>query len=77
MNLRDAQKALQPHGMTMKKTGYGNEHRVNYKGGKESTAYYSDDRDDAYHTAHKMAEERRMKDGGSHDPVYSDKHKNK
>jgi hypothetical protein len=77
MNLKDAQAALRPHGMVMKKTGEGNEHRVNYKGGKEDTAYYSDDRMDAFHTAHKMAEELRMKGQGSHDPIYPSSKKNK
>lgn len=58
MKLRDAQKDLQKHGMVLKKTGYGNEHRVNYKGGKEETAYYSDDLHDAHSTGHHMAREK-------------------
>lgn len=42
-----------PH-VSIKKTGEGNEHRVNYKGGREETAYYSDDYEDAKATAHHM-----------------------
>lgn len=31
--------------------------RVNYKGGREETAYYTTDRDDAFKTASKMLED--------------------
>ena len=78
--LKEAREALRPHGMVIKKTGYGDEHRVNHRKGKEEHAYYSDDRDDAVATGISMAKraaELRMKGEGSHDPVYKDTHKNK
>lgn len=43
-----------PH-VVVKKTGYGNEHRVNYRKGREETAYYTDDREDVHATAHHYA----------------------
>lgn len=43
-----------PH-VAIKKTGYGNEHRVNYKRGREETAYYTDDKEDAHATARHYA----------------------
>lgn len=39
-----------PH-VVVKKTGYGDEHRVNYRGGREETAYYAGDKQDAHDTA--------------------------
>lgn len=42
-------------GVVIKKTGHGTEHRVNFKNGREATAYYTDDKDDAHATAAHMA----------------------
>lgn len=67
--LKEVQDKLRPHGIVVKKTGYGNEHRVNYHKGDERTAYYTDDREDAHATGMKMAE--------SKDPYYKDQKKNK
>lgn len=67
MRFRDAQKELSAVGMSLKKTGYDNEHRVNYKGGKEETAYYTDDIHDAVATGHAMTK----------DPYYLNQQKNK
>lgn len=50
---------------------------------KESEEHYkkwgknTGDRGFHHSNMHKAAEETRMADGGSHDPVYEDKHKNK
>jgi hypothetical protein len=48
-------KDLAEKGIHVKKTGYGTEHRVNYKNGREETAYYASDKDDARDTGHHMA----------------------
>lgn len=53
--LRDAQKKLREHGMVLKKTGYGNEHRVNFHKGREETASYHDDVEDAIGTGMEMS----------------------
>ncbi len=50
--------ALKQIGLTMRATGYGKEVRVNYKGGAEATAYYTDDLEDALGTGKHMARER-------------------
>lgn len=49
-----AQAALRELGLVIKRTDYG-EYRVNYKGGDEGTAYYTDDLDDAVVTGQHMA----------------------
>lgn len=52
--VKTAIKALQQHGVVLKTTEYG-EYRVNFKGGSEDTAYYTDDLDDAVATGLHMA----------------------
>ena len=55
MKLKDAKRILKEIGMSIsKKDG---EYRVNYKGGKESTAYYTDGLDDAVSTGIAMSKE--------------------
>lgn len=45
-------------GLTMRATGCGREVRVNFKGGDEATAYYTDDLSDALGTGQHMARSR-------------------
>jgi hypothetical protein len=53
MTLHDAATLLRAYGMTLKcRDG---EYRVNYRGGSEVTAYYTDDRHDAVMTGVAMA----------------------
>jgi hypothetical protein len=54
-NFTDTKKRLAHHAITVNRTGEGNEHRINYKGGREETAYYTDDHKDAYGTGLAMA----------------------
>jgi len=54
MTLRDAQAHARKMGMVIKTTPEG-EYRVNYKKGKEATAYYATELDDAVATAEDMA----------------------
>lgn len=71
--LKEIQSKLRPHGVVVKKTGYGNEHRVNYRGGREETAHYTDDPNDALGTGLEMAKpEHAMKE---HEHPYWDKKK--
>ena len=53
--------AIRAMGLTVRKTGYGNEIRVAYadlKGDEqEASAYYTDDREDAFYTAVRMVED--------------------
>ncbi len=42
--------ALNARGLTITKKSATDEFRVNYKGGSEGTAYYTNDLEDAYHT---------------------------
>lgn len=51
--LKEAQKTLKAVGMSISKKD--SEYRVNYKGGKESTAYYTDDLSDAVATGKAMS----------------------
>lgn len=56
MTQHDMMQRIRDLGMTVSvKDG---EIRVNYKGGKEETAYYTNDRDDAVVTAQSMARSR-------------------
>lgn len=48
--IRDANAILKPIGVTLKATGYDGELRVNLIGGREATAYYTDDLNDAVQT---------------------------
>lgn len=54
MTLHEAKQRLTQCGCVIKKTGFGNEYRVNMKGGKEETAYYTDDIEDAVATGERM-----------------------
>ena len=60
MTIAEAKKLVSALGMTFKKTECG-EFRVNYKGGRESTAYYAADIQDAIDTAKAMKGERQGK----------------
>lgn len=53
MTLKQAKAELEVLGMTIRKEA--GEYRVNEKGGKEATAYYTDDLDDAVRTGREMA----------------------
>jgi len=55
--LADAKKHLQTLGLTLKHDAGTGEYIVNFKGGKEATAYFTDDLDDAVKTGEKMAQE--------------------
>jgi hypothetical protein len=50
---RNVKTILAAHGMTFRKEECG-EYRVNFKGGTEATAYYTDDLGDAHATALSM-----------------------
>ncbi len=52
---KDAIKILSALGIALKKTEYG-EYRVNYKGGREASAYYTTDLNDAVGTGKNMAQ---------------------
>jgi hypothetical protein len=52
--IAQAKATLNFHGMVLRKTD--GEYRVNFRGGKEATAYYTTDIDDAVATGIKMME---------------------
>jgi hypothetical protein len=58
INFKIAKNLLAPHGLTIRSTG-GGEYRVNFKGGDEETAYYTNDLKDAVDTGIIMAKQRR------------------
>jgi hypothetical protein len=49
MTLSQAKKLARRQGCTIKKDDY-DEYRVNFSGGREATAYYTDDLEDAVNT---------------------------
>ena len=55
MTLTKARKALKPYQIVITRDVDG-EYRVNYRSGREATAYYTNDIDDAYGTGRKIAE---------------------
>jgi hypothetical protein len=55
MTIQQAKQELSKLGISLVKTEYG-EFRVNFKGGSEATAYYTDDLGDAIETAKSMRE---------------------
>lgn len=57
ITLKNAKKELAAYGMVITKRDAG-EYRVNFKGGQESTAYYTDDIDDAVNTGVVMSRTR-------------------
>lgn len=56
VTLKEAIKLMSAKNMTLKKVD--GEYIVNFKGGKEATAYYTDDLDDAVATGIHMSENR-------------------
>jgi hypothetical protein len=56
LTVKEAIKTLSGHGLVIK-SNYG-EFRVNFKGGREETAYYTNDLMDAVHTGLSMARQR-------------------
>lgn len=56
-NVQYVRKALAAHAMVIRRRD--GEYRVNFKGGPESTAYYTDDLADAFRTGLHMATEPR------------------
>lgn len=57
LTLKEAQKQAREIGMTIKKNEY-DEYVVNFRGGKEATAGYQNDLEDALGTARAMAAHR-------------------
>lgn len=57
MRLSEAKRKVRPYGMTISKDPQTGEFRVNFLGGREVTAYYTDDLDDAVETAVAMSGE--------------------
>lgn len=55
-SLAAARNVLGPLGLEIKLSSEWGEFRVNFKGGREATAYYTDDLDDAVATGRAMAE---------------------
>lgn len=58
MTRKEAETILRDQGMVITVSADGNEYRVNYPRGKEATAYYTNDLDDAVSTGVAMAQER-------------------
>jgi len=56
--IKAAQAMLRAIGISMRRTGCGPELRVNFRCGREETAYYTDDADDAVSTGQAMAKHR-------------------
>jgi len=54
MTVKEAIEILKEHSLVIKKTDYG-DFRVNFKGGKEATAYYTNDLMDAVNTGVSMS----------------------
>lgn len=65
MTIREAQAELRPLGIVLTKDVASGEYRVNYRGGEEATAYYTDDKVDALHTGREMARLPRCADCGA------------
>lgn len=61
MTFKEAQKWAQSKGLVLTKDADSGEYRVNFKGGKEATAYYTDDLPDAVGTGEAMCKERNKK----------------
>lgn len=54
--LRQAADQLKPYGMRIRSLPATREYRVNFAGGREATAYYATEIDDAVNTGKRMAE---------------------
>jgi hypothetical protein len=57
MTLQEAKSIARHLGLTLRKMRSGN-YRVNFRNGNETTAYYTDDLEDAVNTAVEMARKR-------------------
>lgn len=55
MNMKEAREKLTPIGVGISFNKDDDEYRVNFKGGREATAYYTNDLDDAVGTGIDMA----------------------
>jgi hypothetical protein len=60
MTLKEAKALLRPLGITLRSDMESGEYRVNFSGGKEATAYYTPDLDDALNSGRAMAEQARQ-----------------
>ncbi len=58
MRLKTAKDTLRPFGIIINSRPNTGEYRVNFANGREATAYYTDDIEDAVETGKRMAEER-------------------
>jgi hypothetical protein len=63
MNVKEAMAEVRKLGMVLSRTEHG-EFRVNFKGGSEDTAYYTDDLGDAVGTAKAMKKRRQPEENG-------------
>jgi hypothetical protein len=59
MTLQEAKSIVRHLGLTLRKVRCG-EYRVNFRDGNETTAYYTDDLEDAVKTAIEMARKRAL-----------------
>jgi L-ribulose-5-phosphate 3-epimerase UlaE len=57
MTLQEAKSIARHLGLTLRAVRFGN-YRVNFRDGNETTAYYTDDLEDAVNTAVEMARKR-------------------
>jgi hypothetical protein len=55
MTIKEAKARIRPLGLVLRNDIEAGEYRVNYRGGREATAYYTNDLDDAVNTAQAMA----------------------
>lgn len=74
LKLKDCQKEATAMGLVLTKTD--GEYRINFKGGKEATAYYTDDLEDAMNTGKSMVKRKGSKESAfgpnSDDEGYDD-----
>lgn len=52
---KEVEQIVSQMGLTIKRIANTDEYRVNYKNGREATAYYTNDLEDAYLTAYAMS----------------------
>ena len=64
MTLQEAKSIARHLGLTLRKVRSG-DYRVNFRDGNETTAYYTDNFEDAVNTAVEMARKRRICETGS------------
>lgn len=58
MTFKEAEATLREIGISLRRTGWGRELRVNLRCGREKTACYTEDTDDAVGTGQAMAQRR-------------------